>query len=119
MKAGLLALLLALSAAAEVRTISAYCPCKKCCGAWASKRPETASGTVPKQGRTVAAPRSVPFGSRVTIQGIGTLIAEDRLAAKYDGRYDVFMADHEAARRFGVRRLNVTVAPKPNTRRKQ
>ncbi len=110
MKAILLAPLLAITAFAEVRTVTAYCACAKCCGAWASKRPETASGTTPKQGRTVAAPRAVPFGSKVTIAGLGTLIAEDRLAAKFDGRYDVFMSDHEAARRFGVRRLNVTVA---------
>ncbi len=113
MKAALLVLAVAVTAGAEVRTVTAYCACIKCCGAWASKRPETASGTTPKQGRTVAAPRAVPFGSKVTIAGLGTFVAEDRLAAKYDGRYDVFMSDHEAARRFGVRRLNVTIARQP------
>ena len=112
MKTFLLALALAVTAVAEVRTVTAYCACAKCCGAWASKKPQTASGTTPKQGRTVAAPRSVAFGSKVTIAGLGTFVAEDRLAKKFDGRYDVFFADHEAAKRFGIRRLNVTVKPK-------
>ena len=92
---------------AELYTVTAYCPCKVCCGQWAGG--PTASGKMPVAGITVAGPRSIPFGTRVWIEGVGERVVQDRLARKYDGRFDVFFASHKEALRFGKRSLKVKV----------
>ena len=94
-------------ATAESYTVTAYCPCKVCCGQWAGG--PTASGKMPVAGITVAGPRSIPFGTRVWIEGVGERVVQDRLARKYDGRFDVFFASHKEALRFGKRQLKVEV----------
>src|SRR4051812_6219973 len=86
-------------------TVTAYCHCSTCCG-----RPgkPTANGSMPTAGVTVAAPRSIPFGTRLRIEGLGERIVQDRAAKKFNDRIDVFMESHEAALKFGVRTLQVT-----------
>lgn len=86
--------------------LTAYCACRTCCGPHATGL--TAAGTRPIEGRTVALPRRLPLGSRVVIGG-HTYVGEDRTARRFDGRIDVFFADHQAARRFGIRTNNVTI----------
>jgi len=63
---------------------------------------KTASGTWPKEGRTVAGPRSVPFGTVVWIDGIGERIVEDRTNSRFDGRYDVFMESQADCLEWGI-----------------
>lgn len=117
-------------------TVTAYCGCPKCCKPTGLPL-ETASGTSPKQGRTLAGPRRLKFGSRVTFRllnsdkhkaasgGTGTststcpawvlnktFILEDRLAVKYDDRFDIFMDNHEDALKFGKRQMLVTITEK-------
>ena len=94
-------------ATAEIYTVTAYCPCKVCCGQWAGG--PTASGRMPVAGITVAGPRSIPFGTRVWIEGVGVRVVQDRLARKYDGRFDLYFATHAEALRFGKRSLKVKV----------
>ena len=96
-------------ATAESYTVTAYCPCKVCCGQWAGG--PTASGKMPKAGVTCAGPRRIPFGTRVRIEGLGERVVQDRLARKYDGRFDVFFASHKEALRFGKRTLKVRILP--------
>jgi len=86
---------------------TAYCACTICCGPKADGI--TASGAKPVQGVTVAASRSIPFGTRIHIEGVGWRTVQDRLAKKYDSRVDLFMADHKSARKFGIKRLKVTM----------
>lgn len=90
--------------------LSAYCACRICCGPDAANL--TAIGTPPKQGIAVAAPRNVPLGSIITING-HRYTAEDRTAARYDGRFDIYFRSHEQAKQFGIRRATVIVQP-PN-----
>jgi len=53
---------------------------------------------------TVAASRSIPFGTRLTIEGLkGTYVVEDRLALRFDHRIDVYFDSHKAALAFGKR----------------
>jgi 3D (Asp-Asp-Asp) domain-containing protein len=81
--------------------ITAYCACKKCCGKWAGGN--TASGTKPTAGRTVAVDTSViPFGTKVIIDG-HTYIAEDTGSAIKGNRLDIFFDDHQEALNWGVR----------------
>lgn len=88
--------------------ITAYCACVVCCGKAGGL---TASGAKPVPGVTVAAPRGVPFGRWAVIEvpGLGRLRrrVEDRTAKRFDGRWDVFFATHEEAKRFGIQLGNV------------
>lgn len=88
-------------------TVTAYCKCKTCCGKWA-KYGNTASGVKPKQGVTIAATRSIPFGTKVQIAGVGLRTVQDRLAYRYDDRIDLYFDSHMEALKFGIKRLSVT-----------
>ena len=111
MKSSLLsaAAFIALTSAAHSSTVTAFCPCVRCTGQWSGG--PTASGIMPRAGITVAAPRSIPFGTRVRIGDLGVFVVQDRLAKRYDNRFDVFMESHATARAFGKRSLKVTVLP--------
>lgn len=85
--------------------VTAYCACKVCCGKDAFGY--TASGKKPKEGVTVAGSRSIPFGTVLQIEGVGTRIVQDRLAKQYDNRIDVYIADHSKAKKFGKKVLTV------------
>lgn len=85
--------------------LTAYCACPICCGQWSNGY--TATGTLATEGRTIAVdPGVVPYGSKVLlIWPDGTqhkYIAEDCGSGINGNRIDVFIADHEAARVFGV-----------------
>ena len=92
--------------------ISAYCACSLCCGSHADGI--TASGRKPVQGVTVAASRSIPFGTRIHIEGIGWRTVQDRMAKRFDKtRMDVYFKRHADAKRFGIRKLKVKIHRKP------
>ena len=105
MKLILSIILLAACCHAEIVTVTAYCPCAKCCG---KQGQPTASGKMPVEGVTVAASRKIPFGTVLQIEGVGRRIVQDRLAKRYDDRVDVFFTKHDDAKKFGIRKLNVT-----------
>ena len=86
--------------------VSAYCACKLCCGPLAHNR--CADGSRPVQGITVAASRKIPLGTKVVI-GRQQFVVRDRLALRYDDRFDIYFASHAAAKKFGVRRLEVRI----------
>ena len=95
-------------------SITAYCSCKKCCGNYSPEVrggiPHTATGTVPQQGRTIAVdPSVIPYGSRVTIEGVGTFIAEDCGGGIRGNRIDMYFESHEDAVQWGRKLLYVTI----------
>ena len=67
----------------------------------------TADGHWPKVGRTCAAPRAIPFGTRLHIAGVGWRIVTDRTALKYDGRIDIYVASRSTALKWGKRLVAV------------
>lgn len=89
-------------------TITAYCLCAVCCGRTGGL---TASGTFPRVGVTVAAPRNVRFGTwvRISIPGRAPIVrrVEDRTAKRWDGRWDILLPDHEAAKVWGIKQGKV------------
>ena len=92
-------------------SMTAYCPCAKCCGKMDGI---TSTGTTATEGRTIAVdPRVIPYGSSVTIyfaDGTShTYTAEDCGGAIKEHRIDVFFDDHQAAREFGVQTAYVYV----------
>lgn len=72
--------------------------------------PITATGTVPKVGRTIAVdPRVIPYGSKVYIEGMGTFIAEDCGGAIKGNIIDIFMGSKEECRAWGRRKVQIKV----------
>lgn len=69
---------------------------------------KTAAGTIPQVGRTVAVdPRVIPLGSRIHVEGVGELIAEDT-GAKIKGKtLDLFLPSVKQCIQFGRREREV------------
>ena len=91
--------------------VTAYCPCKKCCGRWAKiplARRKTASGRslkelIDKGILFCAADKSVPFGTIFDVPGRGRYTVEDRGGAIKGRKIDLFFKEHSAARAWGRR----------------
>ena len=91
-------------------TITAYCPCEKCCGVYAKNRQKdkngndivlTASGKEAEAERTVAVdPQYIPYGTEIIIDG-ETYIAEDCGGAVKGDRLDIYFESHREALSFG------------------
>jgi 3D (Asp-Asp-Asp) domain-containing protein len=73
----------------------------------------TASGTIAKEGVTLAMPKEFPFGTKITINGKLLGICQDRGGAIYKDkniiRIDVYVKSHEEALKLGVKYINVKV----------
>ena len=89
----------------KIYKVTAYCACSKCCG---KNTGITASGKRATAGRTVAAPSTFKFGTKLSING-KTYIVEDRGGAIKGNRIDLYVESHSAALRWGVRYLPVEV----------
>ncbi len=84
-------------------TITAYCGCPSC----GNGSNRTASGTVPTQGRTIAADTSIlPYGTQVVIGG-AVYTVEDCGSGVRGNHIDIFFATHEQAVAFGRRTMQV------------
>ena len=84
----------------RVFTITAYCPCKKCCGAYANGY--TATGAKATQGVTVAAdPAVLPMGTEIQIDG-HTYTVQATSGAIKGNRLDLYFDSHEDALQWGV-----------------
>lgn len=103
-----------LNGEATLFTITGYCSCRICCGQYSPEVtgniPHTATGTVPEEGRTIAVdPKVIPYGTHVTIEGMGTYIAEDCGGGITNNHIDMYFNSHEDALKFGKRQLYVTI----------
>lgn len=84
-----------------VFTVTAYCPCEKCCGAYANGY--TATGEKAIQGVTIAAdPDVLPMGTEIELDG-HTYTVQDTGGAIAGNRLDLYFDSHEDALRWGVR----------------
>lgn len=85
----------------DVFTVTAYCPCEKCCGAYANGY--TATGENAAQGVTIAAdPNVLPMGTKVELDG-HTYTVQDTGGAIAGNRLDLYFDSHEDALQWGVR----------------
>lgn len=75
----------------------------------------TASGEQVQEWYTIAAPPSIPFGTKIYIPYFkdkpngGIFVVKDRGAAIKEGRLDIYMEDLQEALAFGKRQLNITI----------
>lgn len=84
-----------------VFTVTAYCPCEKCCGAYANGY--TATGEKATQGVTIAAdPDVLPMGTEIELDG-HTYTVQDTGGAIAGNRLDLYFDSHEDALQWGVR----------------
>ena len=86
--------------------ITAYCPCVKCCG---KSDGITASGVKATEGVTIATDKSIPFGTKVYIDGVGERIVQDRGGAIKGNRIDLYFDSHQEALNFGRQTKQVTI----------
>jgi 3D (Asp-Asp-Asp) domain-containing protein len=68
-----------------------------------------ANGRAPVAGLTVAAPRSIPLGTRVQIEGHWYRV-DDRTNKRFDGRWDIYMTSKAKCLQYGKQYHNVTIA---------
>jgi 3D (Asp-Asp-Asp) domain-containing protein len=77
----------------------------------------TASGTRAREYRTVAASRSIPFGTRIKIPAFEEFVGrnniefvvEDRGGAITEGKLDVYVSDVDLAKQWGRRKVEVII----------
>lgn len=84
-------------------TITAYCGCEVCCGEWSSD-PVIGSGNV-ELIEGVHCASSLPLGTIVEVEGLGTYEVQDRpskwILEKYgDKVIDIYFENHEDAENF-------------------
>lgn len=88
--------------------ITAYCPCKICCGSYANGI--TASGKKAKANHTIAVDKSViSLGTKVVIDG-KEYVADDTGGAIKGKRIDIFCASHKEALQWGRKTKTVYLA---------
>lgn len=93
--------------------VTAYCPCKRCCGQQACGVTASGKRVSTNKSRFVAADEDrLAFGSRVSIPGYHSGVSVpvlDRGGAIKGRRLDVFFPAHVTAKQWGARWLTVTV----------
>ena len=90
----------------EEYVITAYCPCVQCCG---KSDGITASGEKAIEGITVAMDKSIPFGTKIYIDGVGERIVQDRGGAIKGNKIDLYFDSHQEALNFGRQTKEVTI----------
>jgi 3D (Asp-Asp-Asp) domain-containing protein len=93
-------------------TVGAYSPRRK---ETQGNPRDTASGAQVQSGvialsRDVERALGVEFGDQVMVEGVGTFVFHDRMAAHKKRRVDIFMESTAAAREFGEKPAYVSVA---------
>lgn len=88
---------------------TAYCPCEKCCGIWASRSNKTALGRLETLPGIAVDPKVIQLGSKVYIEGMGWLIADDVGGAIKGNRIDIRMKTHLEAKKWGRRKIKIEV----------
>jgi len=102
--------------------VTAYCPCKKCCGwhrnwrgkavtkgGYTKKVGVTASGAKAKPGTIAADTGRYPFGTQMYVPGYGYGTVQDRGGAIKGDHIDVFFKSHKDALQWGRVKRDVHV----------
>jgi 3D (Asp-Asp-Asp) domain-containing protein len=95
--------------------VTAYCPCKKCCGKFSDNITASGKNVYSNRSMFVAADtRLLKFGTMLSIPGYYGARAVpvlDRGSSIRGRRLDVFFLSHRRAKKWGRQYLNVEVLP--------
>jgi 3D (Asp-Asp-Asp) domain-containing protein len=98
--------------------VTAYCPCRRCCGRFADGR--TSTGTTAWRPGIAADPSVLPYGTVLEVPGYGIATVDDTGGAmrrhwSRDGiiHIDVRTTYHWQARQWGRRNMEIRVLPQP------
>lgn len=92
--------------------VTAYCPCKICCGPHANGITASGEPVTANDGYFCAAPKRLPFGTMITVPGYNEeepVPVLDRGGAIKGNHIDVFFPTHKQALDWGVKYLTVTI----------
>lgn len=82
-------------------SISHYCSCPICTNS--PKGSRTATGHIPREGRTVAVDKNIiPLHSVIYVEGLGSFVAEDVGGAVKGKHLDIYIDDHDRALNLGT-----------------
>ena len=82
-------------------SISHYCSCPIC--TQTPQGSKTATGHIPREGRTVAVdPKIIPLHSVIYVEDLGTFVAEDVGGAVKGNHLDIYISDHQRAINLGT-----------------
>ena len=82
-------------------SISHYCSCPICTNT--PKGSRTATGHIPREGRTVAVDtKLIPLHSVIYVEGLGTFVAEDVGGGVKGKHLDIYIDDHQRALGLGT-----------------
>lgn len=98
-------------------TITAYCPCEKCCGKWGKDRTGKIVGSCGielKEGVAIAVdPDIIPYYTHIFIDDV-EYIALDCGGAINGNEIDIYFENHEDALNFGIQQREVFIYEKTN-----
>ncbi|MGO8702428.1 MAG: 3D domain-containing protein [Candidatus Brocadiia bacterium] len=88
--------------------VTAYSACVACCG---KSDGITADGTYAPgfKGVLVSAPKDIPFGTKLWVQGVGLVEVHDRGGAIKGRRVELFFQTYREALQWGVQKRQVWV----------
>lgn len=93
--------------------VTAYCACFECCGDYALNRPLDENGNEIVYGASstrlttgVSCASPLPFGTKINLDGYGTVVVQDRTAQWVVDKYgeniiDIYFDNHQVASNFG------------------
>lgn len=93
--------------------VTAYCSCSECCGKWALNRPKDQNGNEIVIGAAnvpltplVSCASPLPFGTKIDLDGYGTVVVQDRTAQWVVDKYgeniiDIYVNDHADIKKIG------------------
>ena len=96
----------------RVMDVSAYCPCELCCGQFSDGITASGLSVEANGGFFVAADKSIPFGTMVSVPGYNDgepVPVLDRGGAITGNKLDVYFPTHESAIEWGRRNVAVTI----------
>lgn len=91
-------------------TVTAYCPCKKCCGKYANGK--TSTGNSAYEFGIAADPKRIPYGTILCIEGYGISVVDDTGGAMRRNQnlhFDVRFPTHKRALEWGRKEIIVEI----------
>lgn len=72
-----------------------------------------ANSHIPHPAYTIAAPRNIPLGTHIRVEGFtNDFIVEDRTALRFNGRYDIYMSTKKECIKWGKKELKIWIIQK-------